>query len=106
VDGHGAFILFIYFYVLLRIEPSASHMIPLHRVHPGHRTLNTLRAWGEPAEPSRLGTPSTGDKPIFVSLSKFMNGSTTVLIPRLPAPSSPMGPSLPFSMELGGLMAS
>nr|XP_040134933.1 napsin-A [Ictidomys tridecemlineatus] len=47
--------------------------IPLNRVHPGYRTLNPLRGWGEPAEPSRLGTPSTGDKPIFVPLSKFLN---------------------------------
>ncbi|MBZ3887313.1 Napsin-A [Sciurus carolinensis] len=60
---------------LLSVEPAGAKLIriPLHRVHPGHRTLNILRAWGEPAEPSRLGTPSTGDKPIFVPLSKFMN---------------------------------
>uniref|UniRef100_A0A8C9PNS4 Napsin A aspartic peptidase n=1 Tax=Spermophilus dauricus TaxID=99837 RepID=A0A8C9PNS4_SPEDA len=87
---------------LLSAEPARAKLIR----HPGHRTLNPLRGWGEPAEPSRLGTPSTGDKPIFVPLSKFLNGSITVLIPRLPAPSGPMGPSLPFSMEPGGSVES
>lgn len=67
--------------------------IPLHRVHPGHRTLSPLRAWGEPAEPSRLGTPSTGDKSVFVPLSKFWNVSLSHTQPH-PYPLKPNSPYL------------
>lgn len=32
VDGQNAFILFVYFYVVLRIESSASHMLGKHSI--------------------------------------------------------------------------
>uniref|UniRef100_A0A8C9K7X0 Napsin A aspartic peptidase n=1 Tax=Panthera tigris altaica TaxID=74533 RepID=A0A8C9K7X0_PANTA len=90
--------------LLLTVEPASASLIriPLRRVHTGHRTLNPLRGWGKPAATPALGAPSPGDKPTFVPLSNYMNGSTTVSTPRPPAPSNPMGPSLPFSMQLGG----
>uniref|UniRef100_A0A8C0ZZE1 Uncharacterized protein n=1 Tax=Castor canadensis TaxID=51338 RepID=A0A8C0ZZE1_CASCN len=96
--------------LLLTLVPSKSGLltlsivfptrVPLRRVHPRHRTLNPLRAWGRPAQPPRLGSLTPGNKTGFVPLSNYMNGSTADLMPRPPAPSSPMEPSLPFSMEL------
>nr|XP_020015491.1 napsin-A-like [Castor canadensis] len=47
--------------------------VPLHRVHPRHRTLNPLRAWGQPAQPPRLGSLTPGNKTGFVPLSNYMN---------------------------------
>uniref|UniRef100_A0A8C7BD86 Napsin A aspartic peptidase n=1 Tax=Neovison vison TaxID=452646 RepID=A0A8C7BD86_NEOVI len=87
----------------LTVEPARASLIriPLRRVYPGRRTLNPLRGWGKPAVPPSLEAPSPGDKPIFVPLSNYLNGSTTDSTPKPPAPSNPMGPSLPFSMELG-----
>lgn len=56
-------------------EPSEATLIrvPLHRVHPGHRILSPLGTWGQSTEWSRLVTPTPGDKPTMVALSKFMN---------------------------------
>uniref|UniRef100_G3RYZ7 Napsin A aspartic peptidase n=1 Tax=Gorilla gorilla gorilla TaxID=9595 RepID=G3RYZ7_GORGO len=89
---------------LLNVEPAGATLIriPLHRVQPGRRTLNLLRGWREPAELPKLGAPSPVDKPIFVPLLNYRDGYTTDLIPKPLAPSRPMGPSLPFNMELGG----
>uniref|UniRef100_A0A8D2E253 Napsin-A n=1 Tax=Theropithecus gelada TaxID=9565 RepID=A0A8D2E253_THEGE len=88
---------------LLNMEPARATLIriPLHRVQPERRTLNLLRGWREPAEVPKLGAPSPGDKLTFVPLSNYRDGYTTDLIPKAPAPSRPMGPSLPFNMELG-----
>ncbi|KAM6153384.1 napsin-A isoform 2-T2 [Erethizon dorsatum] len=60
---------------LLTAEPSGATLIrvPLRRVHLPRGIPNPLRAWAEPAEPSRLRAPPHGDGPFFVPLSKFMN---------------------------------
>lgn len=60
--------------------PSLSR-VPLRRVHPGHRILSPLNGWGQPAEPPR--TPTSGDNPTFVPLSKFMNVSRSSVFPPL-----------------------
>uniref|UniRef100_A0A8C0L9F6 Napsin A aspartic peptidase n=1 Tax=Canis lupus dingo TaxID=286419 RepID=A0A8C0L9F6_CANLU len=88
----------------LIVEPARASLIriPLRRVYPGLETLNSLRGWGKPTVPPSLGVPSSGDNPVFVPLSNYMNGSTTATTPKPPAHSNPMGPSLPFNMELGG----
>lgn len=59
--------------------------VPLRRVHPRHRTLNPLRAWGRPAQPPRLGSLTPGNKTGFVPLSNFMNVSHS---PHSPQPAS------------------
>ncbi|PNJ41699.1 NAPSA isoform 5 [Pongo abelii] len=87
---------------LLNVERATLIRIPLHRVQPERRTLNLLRGWREPAELPKWGAPSLGDKPTFVPLSNYRDGYTADLIPKPPAPSRSMGPSLPFNMELGG----
>uniref|UniRef100_F6TB54 Napsin A aspartic peptidase n=1 Tax=Equus caballus TaxID=9796 RepID=F6TB54_HORSE len=90
--------------LLLTVQPAGATLIriPLRRVYTGRGVLNPLRGWGKPAKPPRMGAPSPGDKPIFVPLSDYMNGSTIASTPKPPAPSNPMGPSLPFNMEPGG----
>uniref|UniRef100_A0A8P0TC49 Napsin-A n=1 Tax=Canis lupus familiaris TaxID=9615 RepID=A0A8P0TC49_CANLF len=50
-----------------------SYRIPLRRVYPGLETLNSLRGWGKPTVPPSLGVPSSGDNPVFVPLSNYMN---------------------------------
>uniref|UniRef100_A0A8C6QVR1 Napsin-A n=1 Tax=Nannospalax galili TaxID=1026970 RepID=A0A8C6QVR1_NANGA len=56
-------------------EPSGATLIrvPLRRAHPGHSILSPLGTWGQSIEPSRLGTPISGNKSTLVALSKFMN---------------------------------
>uniref|UniRef100_G3SNC0 Napsin A aspartic peptidase n=1 Tax=Loxodonta africana TaxID=9785 RepID=G3SNC0_LOXAF len=49
------------------------HRIPLHRVHPDPRTLNSPRAWRKAAEHMSLVASSPGDKSTFVPLSNYMN---------------------------------
>lgn len=68
--------------------------VPLRRVHPGHRILSPLNGWGQPAEPAR--TPTSGDKPTFVPLSKFMNVSCGSRVPALTVEY----PTLPLSCVL------
>ncbi|CAK7301266.1 NAPSA [Vulpes lagopus] len=59
----------------LIVEPARASLIriPLRRVYPGLKTLNSLRGWGKPTVPPSLGVPSSGDKPVFVPLSNYMN---------------------------------
>lgn len=59
--------------LLGNLEPAQATLIrvPLRRIHPRHRILSPLSGWEQSAELSR--TPTSGSKPSFVPLSKFMN---------------------------------
>uniref|UniRef100_A0A8I3P2A6 Napsin A aspartic peptidase n=1 Tax=Canis lupus familiaris TaxID=9615 RepID=A0A8I3P2A6_CANLF len=59
--------------VSLPLSLILSYRIPLRRVYPGLKTLNSLRGWGKPTVPPSLGVPSSGDNPVFVPLSNYMN---------------------------------
>ncbi|XP_064150131.1 napsin-A [Loxodonta africana] len=60
---------------LLLMDPTTATLIriPLHRVHPDPRTLNSPRAWRKAAEHMSLVASSPGDKSTFVPLSNYMN---------------------------------